>query len=172
MEKLGKKQATVALRKEKKKQVQGEIDRLKQAEKKRRRLEKALATSAAIRSELEKKKQKKREEQERLCEEGAALAESVALHVLLGEDADESCQIMLGNDKRFGCFDHPHKLGFFMDHYSFEKQSHGGLGRTSNSYGSGYEWNDWVNGVSSLRITDNSQNLSPGQKHCRYSSYY
>ena len=36
---------------------QDELDRLKQAEKKKRRLEKALATSAAIISELEKKKQ-------------------------------------------------------------------------------------------------------------------
>ncbi|KAJ6752677.1 hypothetical protein OIU74_027489 [Salix koriyanagi] len=66
------------------------MDRLRQAEKKRRRLEKALATSAAIRSELEQKKQKKKEEQQRLDEEGAAIAEAVALHVLLGEDSDDS----------------------------------------------------------------------------------
>ncbi|CAN1158645.1 hypothetical protein LINPERPRIM_LOCUS11964 [Linum perenne] len=78
-----------AVRKVKKKEVKGELDRLKQAEKKKRRLEKALATSAAIRSELEKKKQKKKEEQQRLDEEGAAIAEAVALHVLLGEDSDE-----------------------------------------------------------------------------------
>ena len=58
MEKLGRKQAPIGLRKEKKKQVKDEVDRLKQAEKKKRRLEKALATSAAIRSELEKKKLK------------------------------------------------------------------------------------------------------------------
>ena len=44
-----------AVRKGKKKQVKDELDRIKQAEKKKRRLEKALATSAAIRSELEKK---------------------------------------------------------------------------------------------------------------------
>ncbi|CAN1158644.1 hypothetical protein LINPERPRIM_LOCUS11964 [Linum perenne] len=78
-----------AVRKVKKKEVKGELDRLKQAEKKKRRLEKALATSAAIRSELEKKKQKKKEEQQRLDEEGAAIAEAVALHVLLG-DADNN----------------------------------------------------------------------------------
>ncbi|KAF9615469.1 hypothetical protein IFM89_023727 [Coptis chinensis] len=59
------------VRKGKKKQAKDEVDRLKQAEKKKRRLEKALATSAAIRSELEKKKQKKKEEQQRLDEEGA-----------------------------------------------------------------------------------------------------
>lgn len=81
------------VRKVKKKQVKDEMDRLKQAEKKKRRLEKALATSAAIRSELEKKKQKKKEEQQRLDEEGAAIAEAVALHVLLGEDSDD-----LGNN--------------------------------------------------------------------------
>ncbi|KAI3757663.1 hypothetical protein L6452_05206 [Arctium lappa] len=79
------------VKKGKKKQVKDELDRMKQAEKKKRRLEKALATSAAIISELEKKKQKKKEEQERLDEEGAAIAEAVALQVLIGEDADEEC---------------------------------------------------------------------------------
>ncbi|KAL0341027.1 UNVERIFIED_CONTAM: hypothetical protein Sradi_4619500 [Sesamum radiatum] len=78
---------TAGVRKAKKKPVKDELDRIKQAEKKKRRLEKALATSAAIRSELEKKKLKKKEEQERLDEEGAAIAEAVALHVLLGEDS-------------------------------------------------------------------------------------
>ncbi|CAN1267541.1 hypothetical protein LINPERPRIM_LOCUS12843 [Linum perenne] len=83
-------------RKAKKKPVKGEIDRLKQAEKKKRRLEKALATSAAIRAELERKKQNKVEEQRRLDEEGAAIAEAVALHVLLGDDdSDDSCRIVL-----------------------------------------------------------------------------
>ncbi|MCO5575707.1 hypothetical protein L7F22_029510 [Adiantum nelumboides] len=75
-------------KKEKKKQAKEDRDRQKQVEKKRRRLEKALATSAAIRSELEKKKQRKREEEQRLDEEGAALAEAVALHVLLDEDTE------------------------------------------------------------------------------------
>ncbi|MBA0768712.1 hypothetical protein Gotri_017495 [Gossypium trilobum] len=77
------------VRKAKKKQVKDELDRIKQAEKKKRRLEKALATSAAMRSELEKKKQQKKEEQQRLDDEGAAIAEAVALHVLLGEDTDD-----------------------------------------------------------------------------------
>ncbi|KAG5012857.1 hypothetical protein JHK82_024998 [Glycine max] len=85
------------VRKAKKKQVKDELDRLKQAEKKKRRLEKALATSAAIISELEKKKQIKKEEQQRLDEEGAAIAEAVALHVLLGEDSDESCKVVIDN---------------------------------------------------------------------------
>ncbi|KAJ4873033.1 Uncharacterized protein Rs2_45303 [Raphanus sativus] len=66
-----------------------EFDRVKQAEKKKRRLEKALATCAAIRAEFEKKKQKKLKEQQRLDEEGAAIAEAAALQVLLGEDSDE-----------------------------------------------------------------------------------
>ncbi|KAK9075351.1 hypothetical protein SSX86_003674 [Deinandra increscens subsp. villosa] len=79
------------VRKMKKKQVKDESDRIKQAEKKKRRLEKALATSAAIISELEKKKQMKKEEQQRLDEEGAAIAEAVALQVLIDEDSDDAC---------------------------------------------------------------------------------
>ncbi|XP_038877444.1 uncharacterized protein LOC120069727 [Benincasa hispida] len=86
------------VKKAKKKQVKDELDRQKQAEKKKRRLEKALATSAAIISELEKKKQMKKEEQQRLDEEGAAIAEAVALHVLIGEDSDDSYKILLNNN--------------------------------------------------------------------------
>jgi len=89
-------------RKEKKKQVKDELDRLRQAEKKRRRLEKALATSAAIRTELEKKKQKKKEEQQRLDEEGAAIAEAVALHVLVDEDSEETSKVILNVDEKAG----------------------------------------------------------------------
>lgn len=73
-------------KKEKKKQAKEERDRQKQAEKKKRRLEKALATATAIRIELEQKKQKRKEEEQRLDEEGAALAEAVALQVLVEED--------------------------------------------------------------------------------------
>ncbi|WVZ12052.1 hypothetical protein V8G54_016582 [Vigna mungo] len=62
------------------------------AEKKKRCLEKALSTFAAIISELEKKKHKKKEEQQRLDEEGAAIAEAVALQVLLGEHSDDTCK--------------------------------------------------------------------------------
>ncbi|PPD72916.1 hypothetical protein GOBAR_DD30185 [Gossypium barbadense] len=97
--------------KAKKKQVKDELERIKQAEKKKRRLEKALATSAAIRSELEKKKQKKKEEQQRLDEEGAAIAEAVALHVLLGEDSDDSANIMLNKEEGFNCWGY----GIYMD---------------------------------------------------------
>lgn len=82
--------APSGVKKMKKKQVKDESDRIKQAEKKKRRLEKALATSAAIISELEKKKQMKKEQQ-RLDEEGAAIAEAVALQVLIGEDSDDVC---------------------------------------------------------------------------------
>ncbi|XP_057424416.1 uncharacterized protein LOC130718002 [Lotus japonicus] len=101
------------VRKTKKKQVKDELDRLKQAEKKKRRLEKALATSAAIISELEKKKQKKKEEQQRLDEEGAAIAEAVALHVLLGEDSDESCNVVI-NEGGCNSWNYNHGLDFFM----------------------------------------------------------
>lgn len=97
-----------SVRKVKKKQVKDELDRIKQAEKKKRRLEKALATSAAIRSELEMKKQRKKEEQQRLDEEGAAIAEAVALNVLLGEEDtdDDSCKIMMRNNDGFKHWDH------------------------------------------------------------------
>ncbi|KAK7343707.1 hypothetical protein VNO77_12668 [Canavalia gladiata] len=101
------------VRKAKKKPVKDELDRLKQAEKKKRRLEKALATSAAIISELEKKKQKKKEEQQRLDEEGAAIAEAVALHVLLGEDSDDSCKVVI-NDSGCKTWNYNHKLDLFM----------------------------------------------------------
>lgn len=83
--------AQSGVRKVKKKQVKDDLDRIKQAEKKKRRLEKALAASAAIISELEKKNQKKKEEQQRLDEECAAIAEAVALQVLIGEESDKSC---------------------------------------------------------------------------------
>ncbi|CAI9762435.1 unnamed protein product [Fraxinus pennsylvanica] len=102
------------VRKAKKKQVKDELDRIKQAEKKKRRLEKALATSAAIRSELEKKKQKKKEEQERLDEEGAAIAEAVALHVLLGEDSDDSCKVMLKKDEELTSLDNGSNFDIVM----------------------------------------------------------
>ncbi|XP_010448387.1 PREDICTED: uncharacterized protein LOC104730852 [Camelina sativa] len=97
-----KQQVQPVIRKVKKKHGKDEFDRVKQAEKKKRRLEKALATSAAIRAELEKKKKKRLEEQQRLDEEGAAIAEAVALHVLLGEDSDESSpRVMLSEEKGF-----------------------------------------------------------------------
>jgi len=102
------------VKKAKKKPVKDELDRIKQAEKKRRRLEKALATSAAIRSELEKKKQKKKEEQERLDEEGAAIAEAVDLHVLLGEDSDDP-RIILKEHKNLGDWQHAANFSPFMD---------------------------------------------------------
>ncbi|TVU17885.1 hypothetical protein EJB05_33945, partial [Eragrostis curvula] len=98
-------QASKVVKKGKKKQAKDELDRQKQAEKKRRRLEKALANSAAIISELEKKKQKKKEEQQRLDEEGAAIAEAVALHVLRGEDSDEPCHLMLNKHRKCNHWD-------------------------------------------------------------------
>ncbi|KAK4797087.1 hypothetical protein SAY86_029413 [Trapa natans] len=93
MDTLGGNKVLPSPRKVKKKQGKEEMDRLKQAEKKKRRLEKALATSAAIRSELEKKKQKKKEEEQRLDEEGAAIAEAVALQVL-GNDSEDSYKVV------------------------------------------------------------------------------
>ncbi|XP_022736162.1 uncharacterized protein LOC111289408 [Durio zibethinus] len=139
------------VRKTKKKQVKDEFDHIKRAEKKKRRLEKALATSAAICSELEKKKQKKKEEQQRLDEEGAAIAEAVALHVLLGEDSDDSCKIMLNKEEGFNHWDYSGNFDLFMG---------GGRaclphmaqinceGWVTKAYRAGYEWaelgnSDW-----------------------------
>ncbi|XP_010438842.1 PREDICTED: uncharacterized protein LOC104722395 [Camelina sativa] len=135
-----KQQVQPVVRKAKKKHVKDEFDRVKQAEKKKRRLEKALATSAAIRAELEKKKQKRLEEQQRLDEEGAAIAEAVALHVLLGEeDSDDSSpRVMLSEEK-----------GFTVDLFRDERTSFaprqrcasyvviGGIVFVSNGYGLG-----------------------------------
>ncbi|XP_059304743.1 uncharacterized protein LOC132056523 [Lycium ferocissimum] len=138
-----------AVRKGKKKQVKDELDRIKQAEKKKRRLEKALATSAAIRSELEKKKQKKQEEQQRLDEQGAAIAEAVALQVLLGEDTDDSCKIILKKEEGWNTWDVNSNFNFFMGrrlpHQDFSAYS---LERTewvSGASGYGCMSNEWGN---------------------------
>ncbi|GFQ05841.1 hypothetical protein PHJA_002728200 [Phtheirospermum japonicum] len=138
------------IRKAKKKQVKDELDRMKQAEKKKRRLEKALATSAAIRSELEKKKQKKKEEQERLDEEGAKIAEAVALHVLLGEDSDDSSNITSNKDEGLmTTWDHDiivrrrQSLVPFQDLSS--KCSFENIGWVSDSRGYGRMGNYWEN---------------------------
>ncbi|KAK9672597.1 hypothetical protein RND81_12G111100 [Saponaria officinalis] len=133
------------VKKAKKKQVKDELDRIKQAEKKRRRLEKALATSAAIRSELEKKKQQKKEEQERLDEEGAAIAEAVALHVLLGEDSDDP-RIVLKEGHNLGDWHHATNVGLFMDGTALSRQnlkrcSVENAGWFPGAYGQGYERN-------------------------------
>ncbi|XP_048228641.1 uncharacterized protein LOC107260729 [Ricinus communis] len=133
----------------KKKQVKGELDRLKQAEKKKRRLEKALATSAAIISELEKKKQKKKEEQQRLDEEGAAIAEAVALQVLLGEDSDDPCKLVLNKEEGFNPWDCGSNINLFMGeeraclpHQDGSRHSHERIGWISNACGAGCEWSD------------------------------
>ncbi|KDP22233.1 hypothetical protein JCGZ_26064 [Jatropha curcas] len=140
------------MRKVKKKQVKGELDRLKQAEKKKRRLEKALATSAAIISELEKKKQEKKEEQQRLDEEGAAIAEAVALHVLLGEDSDDPRKIVLNKEDGFGPWDCASRINLFMDeqraclpHQDQLRHSYERIGWISNACGTGCEWSDVEN---------------------------
>ncbi|KAJ0968307.1 hypothetical protein J5N97_025251 [Dioscorea zingiberensis] len=138
-------QPVPTLRKSKKKQAKDEVDRQKQAEKKKRRLEKALATSAAIRSELEKKKQKKIEEQQRLDEEGAALAEAVALHVLVGEDTDESRPFML--NERLSPWDYSSNISLLMGCQDFAKYSVGG-GWMPDAYDTESKWNDWVNASS------------------------
>ncbi|PWA56495.1 hypothetical protein CTI12_AA418270 [Artemisia annua] len=143
------------VRKVKKKQVKDELDRIKQAEKKKRRLEKALAASAAIISELEKKNQKKKEEQQRLDQECAAIAEAVALQVLIGEESDKSCvQAMMHNDEEWypwgycaGNFElfvgdsHARTTATVIPHSG---SPNGDMGWVSDgSGGSGYQWNGY-----------------------------
>ncbi|XP_054788088.1 uncharacterized protein LOC129293960 [Prosopis cineraria] len=139
------------VKKAKKKQVKDELDRLKQAEKKKRRLEKALATSAAIISELEKKKQKKKEEQQRLDEEGAAIAEAVALHVLVGEDTDDSCKVMNeGRGKPWNCNSNLDLFlggkGACFPHLDGGTWSVERMGLVSGGCSYGYEWSGAENG--------------------------
>ncbi|XP_015878416.1 uncharacterized protein LOC107414756 [Ziziphus jujuba] len=156
MDNMGCNKVQSVVRKVKKKQVKDELDRQKQAEKKKRRLEKALATSAAIISELEKKKQKMKEEQQRLDEEGAAIAEAVALHVLIGEeDSDDSCKIVLNKDEGFNPWDRTSNIDLFMggNTTSFPRQNSGkcsleGIGWVTNTFRSGCKWgglgnNEW-----------------------------
>ncbi|KAL6503908.1 hypothetical protein OROGR_025831 [Orobanche gracilis] len=138
--------ATSGVRIPKKKQMKDEIDRIKQAEKKKRRLEKALATSAAIRSELEKKKLKKKEEQERLDEEGAAIAEAVALQVLLGEDSDDINK----KDEGLTSWNHASNIGFIVGaaqprNHNLVKYSYENVGKVHDDNHYGRIWNLWGN---------------------------
>ncbi|XP_039127565.1 uncharacterized protein LOC120263667 [Dioscorea cayenensis subsp. rotundata] len=133
MERVGCGQPAPVLRKAKKKHAKDELDKQKQAEKKKRRLEKALATSAAIRSELEKKKQKKIEEQQRLEEEGAAIVEAVALHVLLGEDSDEPYQLLLNSHKDYNPWEYNSNVSLFLGCPSLGKPSVEELGWMPNT---------------------------------------
>lgn len=142
MEKVGRGQSVVIVKKGKKKHAKDELDRLKQAEKKKRRLEKALAASAAIRSELEKKKQKRVEEQQRLDKEGAAIAESVALHVI-GEDSDEPYPFMLNNHERYNPWDNSSNIGVLVGYRNIERYSAGGPGCASDAYESACRWNTY-----------------------------
>lgn len=152
------------VRKAKKKQVKDELDRLKQAEKKKRRLEKALATSAAIISELEKKKQKKKEEQQRLDEEGAAIAEAVALHVLLGEDSDDSSNPT--NEGGCNSWNCTSNLDLFRSGKgTYFPRLNGGtwsverMGWVSNGYTYGCRWGGSENGEWSLSIGPFEKNV-------------
>ncbi|OIT28714.1 PREDICTED: uncharacterized protein LOC109212312 [Nicotiana attenuata] len=141
-----------AVRKGKKKQVKDELDRIKQAEKKKRRLEKALATSAAIRSELEKKKQKKKEEQQRLDEEGAAIAEAVALQVLVDEDSDDSCKLILKKEDGWNAWDLCSNFDLYiggqrpiLPHQDFSTYSPEGTDWDSGASGYRCMSNEWGN---------------------------
>ncbi|XP_050385049.1 uncharacterized protein LOC126801672 [Argentina anserina] len=148
MDKMECNKVQAVMRKVKKKQVKDDLDRQKQAEKKKRRLEKALATSAAIISELEKKKQKKKEEQQRLDEEGAAIAEAVALHVLLEDDSDDRCEIVLNKNEVLNSWHSPGDIDLFMGggRACFPHQDSArwcsleGMGWASNAYRSGCKW--------------------------------
>ncbi|KAG0484845.1 hypothetical protein HPP92_008924 [Vanilla planifolia] len=143
MQKSGYVQTTPIPNKGKKKQAKVELDRLKQAEKKKRRLEKALAASAAIRSALEKKKQNKLEEEQRLDEEGAAIAESVALYVLLEDSQDP--HFMLTNRKSCNSWVRAHNVELMSCDRSCVDRSAklSGCGADSFAYSSGWNGRDF-----------------------------
>ncbi|XP_010521363.1 PREDICTED: inner centromere protein B-like [Tarenaya hassleriana] len=134
-----------AAKRQQEQQVKDELDRVRQAEKKKMRLEKALAASAAIRAELEKKRQKRLEEQQRLDEEGAAIAEAVALQVLIGEDSDDPCQIMINEERGFNPWGYAANVDLYMGGRRAESIPHQtcgnyaiqGIGFLSNAYGIG-----------------------------------
>ncbi|KAH6760575.1 hypothetical protein C2S52_008937 [Perilla frutescens var. hirtella] len=116
---------TAGVRKAKKKQVKDEIDRIKQAEKKKRRLEKALATSAAI--------------------------QAVALHVLLGEDSDDSSRMMLKKDEGLASWDHDSSMDIIVGAHSLvpyqdlSRCSLENIGWVSDGQRYGRVWNHWGN---------------------------
>ncbi|KAJ6850597.1 uncharacterized protein M6B38_263745 [Iris pallida] len=78
------------------------------------------------------KKQKKKEQQ-RLDEEGAAIAEAVALHVLLGEDADNSCHFMVNSNRRDDPWNRSGNIGVFRGYQSLARHSVEGQG-----------WGTWI----------------------------
>lgn len=137
------------VRKIKEKHKNNELDRIKHAERKKRRLEKALAASAAIRSELEKKKQKKQEEQQRLDEEGASIAEAVALHVLLDDGLDDSCSGLHMKDGGLNQWDYRNRFDLLtggssemVPQQNISRYSKGEIGLVSDGYRYGYTRND------------------------------
>ncbi|CAH2070220.1 unnamed protein product [Thlaspi arvense] len=143
----------------KKKQERDELERTKQAEKKKIRLEKSIAASAAIRAELEKKKKlKKLEEQRRLDEEGAAIAEAVALHVLLGEDCDDSYRIMLNRETGFKAWDYKSNRfngggnRLFHDHRCLSYAVHSNWSVPYETFAWGWDNNNNNMGVSSADL--------------------
>uniref|UniRef100_A0A0E0HJP7 Uncharacterized protein n=2 Tax=Oryza nivara TaxID=4536 RepID=A0A0E0HJP7_ORYNI len=143
MDKAGGNQGGKVLKKGKKKHAKDELDRQKQAEKKRRRLEKALANSAAIISELEKKRQQKREEQQRLDDEGAAIAEAVALHVLIDEDSEEPCHLMLNNLRICNHWEDFVGFGFAPDSQGVDAYPSGKPTSVSHAYVPQLRWTNW-----------------------------
>ena len=143
MDKAGGNQGGKVLKKGKKKHAKDELDRQKQAEKKRRRLEKALANSAAIISELEKNRQQKREEQQRLDDEGAAIAEAVALHVLIDEDSEEPCHLMLNNLRICNHWEDFVGFGFAPDSQGVDAYPSGKPTSVSHAYVPQLRWTNW-----------------------------
>nr|DAD24404.1 TPA_asm: hypothetical protein HUJ06_025868 [Nelumbo nucifera] len=96
-----------------------------------------------------KAKQEKKEVQQRLDEEGAAIAEAVDLHVV-AEDTDDSCEIGLKRDEAFNPCGHKTNNGLFKEgwrtglpHQGFMKPSLEGLGWMPDACGFGFKWNYW-----------------------------
>ncbi|OAY71896.1 hypothetical protein ACMD2_25129, partial [Ananas comosus] len=141
MEKAGRAQSVKVLKKGKKKQAKDELDRLKQAE---------------------KKKRQKKEEQQRLDEEGAAIAEAVALQVLIEEDANEPCRhLMLKDYRKFDPCSYSSSISpSVASQKSFSTYPFGGLGWEANAYSSGGNWTDWGAGQSFPSLGFHRDNIS------------
>ncbi|MED6118332.1 hypothetical protein PIB30_001560 [Stylosanthes scabra] len=105
-----------------------------------------------VRKAKKKQKQKKKEEQQRLDEEGAAIAEAVALHVLLGEDSEDSCKVVI-NDETCKTWNCDRNLDFFVGgERACFPHLHGGAwsvetrGWVTDAYRYGCKWGAAENG--------------------------
>ncbi|KAK8478540.1 hypothetical protein V6N12_057992 [Hibiscus sabdariffa] len=91
----------------------------------------------------------KKEEQQRLDEDSAAIAEAVALHVLLGEDSSDSGEVMLNKEEGFNRWDCASNFNLFMGGGGACLPHQANTNRermVTNAYRGGCEWAAFGNG--------------------------